>query len=288
MIIFVFYYHFKGGIMSLSIDEIKILIDNVRLQRFDTFYYYLCQILYTTLSDQSFDWLIEQIYADDISSDIMYNYCNILSRLPQFSDGVPHEFIEKIPVILSDDILPPKFRSIIFHGIIESFPLYREEETYTEMITLCDWMIKNGEKYGVLKYCLCPPEALLNRLLKQRSITELYESGKIVIPGNLHDAILDNTTVASKMFIGFGFNAKNIHLLSRAILNIWKRQGPWNSALFPNTIRHKTVDFYFTNRQFTVFLVVDWKCNNDRKYYVTRIAIAPEEPFLDDDWVIVQ
>jgi hypothetical protein len=250
MVTSVLYYHFRGGVMSISINEIKILIDNVRLRRFDTFYYYLCQILYATLNDQSFDWLLEQIYANGITSDIMYNYCNILSRMPEFSDGVPHEFIEKIPTILSDDTLPPKFRSIIFHGIVGSFSMYREEETYTEMITLCDWMIKNGEKYGVLKYCTCPPEKQINLLLKRRSIIELYETGKIVIPENLYDVILDNTTVASKMFIGFGFNSKNIHLLSRAILNIWGQQGPWNNSLFPDIIRHQTVDFYFSNRQF--------------------------------------
>jgi hypothetical protein len=164
--------------------------------------------------------------------------------------------------------------------------MYREEETYTEMITLCDWMIKNGEKYGVLKYCTCPPEKQLNLLLKRRSIIELYETGKIVIPENLYDAILDNTTVASKMFIGFGFNDKNIHLLSRAILNIWGQQGPWNNSLFPDVIRHQTVDFYFSNRQFKVVLAVDWKRGNDKKYYATRIAIAPEEPFIDDDWCV--
>jgi hypothetical protein len=267
-----------------TIDEVKLLIESIRLRRFDTYYFYLCQLVYAVLKDDSYDWLFSHISSKSLSNEEKYNYSYVLHKMPGYSDGAPSSFIRKIPDILLDDSLEQYQKSFIYNGIVTNKPIYRDEETFTQLLNLCDWMLENGKKNGIANICLSSPKQQRQLLMNRQRIINLFESQHIFIPESLDRTVLGGEMLASKRFCGFGFNSGNIYLLHRAIMNIWGQQGPWDIDTFPNIIRHDMCDFFFTNRLIKMSFAIEWERIDDVTYHAIKMGILPEEPFEECDW----
>jgi hypothetical protein len=145
-------------------------------------------------------------------------------------------------------------------------------------------MIENVERECIAKIFLSSPKQYRDQLLNRKKIVQLFDDQHVVIPDSLTHSVLCGETLSSKRFCGFGFDSNNIHLLHRAIINIWGQQGPWDIDFFPDTIRHSTCDFFFTNRLFKMSFAIEWEQVDHVTYQAKKMGIAPEEPLIDSDW----
>jgi hypothetical protein len=268
-----------------TVDELCALIEGIRLRRYDGFFSTVSQAVYSFFQDDSFDWIIEQLKISR-SNDEMYNYSYILLNIGRFSDGFPEEFLKRVIAILEDPLLHVGCKIFLYNGIFNFYPFYRNDNVYDIMEEICHWMIKNGDQFDLIKHCSLSLNDVANFFKKRQQIIKHFEIGNIIIPQSLISSAISGNSLASKRFIGMGFNQDNYNILIRAMKNIWAIKGPDDVKPSSKTLLLSVSSLPSISKKFTIPFYTHW-INDDRGiYYAQKIALAPEEPLQEEDWCI--